>query len=163
MQAIDRVALTARVTAFLDERLFVEGAEVQAGRPAYRLERGAVRGRRAAAGGRGRRYQRQAGQRQHPAARAQSLLNTPAGQRSNVDDAIANQRSLAAQVLSAQAQLQAAQINLAYTEIQRAGGRQDQPDQHHRGNVVTPSSGRAGDHRQPGSDVCAVPGRVPHR
>ena len=31
VQAIQRVALTARVTAFLDQRLFVEGTEVHAG------------------------------------------------------------------------------------------------------------------------------------
>ena len=67
VQAIDRVALTARVTAFLDQRLFTEGTEVQQGDLLYRLERAPVRGRRAAAGSRRRRRQLAAGQRQHPA------------------------------------------------------------------------------------------------
>src|SRR5271156_14180 len=40
IQAITRVALTARVTAFLDQRLFVEGTEVKQGDLLYRLERG---------------------------------------------------------------------------------------------------------------------------
>ena len=39
VQAINRVALTARVTAFLDDQLFTEGAEVQQGALLYRLER----------------------------------------------------------------------------------------------------------------------------
>ena len=39
IQAVDRVALTARVTAFLEQRLFVEGAEVKEGDLLYRLER----------------------------------------------------------------------------------------------------------------------------
>src|SRR5437899_2271401 len=39
IQAIDRVDLTARVTGFVEERLFTEGTEVQAGDLLYRLER----------------------------------------------------------------------------------------------------------------------------
>ena len=39
IQAIERVAITARVTAFLEQRLFTEGTEVQQGDLLYRLER----------------------------------------------------------------------------------------------------------------------------
>ncbi|HST75933.1 MAG TPA: biotin/lipoyl-binding protein, partial [Acetobacteraceae bacterium] len=39
VQAIDRVDLTARVTAFIEERLFTEGMEVKQGDLLYRLER----------------------------------------------------------------------------------------------------------------------------
>ena len=39
IQATDRVSLTARVTAFLEQRLFIEGTEVKAGDILYRLER----------------------------------------------------------------------------------------------------------------------------
>ena len=88
------------------------------------------------------------------------MLSTPAGQRSSVDDAVANQRSLAAQVLSAQAQLRQAQINLDYTEIQRPCGRQDQPDQHHRRQCGFTELRTAGVDRQPGPDVCAVSRRI---
>jgi membrane fusion protein (multidrug efflux system) len=49
--------------------------------------------------------------------RAQTLLNTPAGQQSNVDAALASERALAAQIAGAQAQLETALINLGYTEI----------------------------------------------
>ena len=73
--------------------------------------------------------------------RAQSLLNTPAGQRSSVDDATAAQRSQAAQVASAQAQLRIAQINLDYTEIHAPIGGKISRTNISVGNVVSPSSG----------------------
>src|SRR5437764_14905101 len=38
IQAVGRVALVARVTAFLEKRLFVEGAEVKQGDLLYQLE-----------------------------------------------------------------------------------------------------------------------------
>src|SRR5260370_18928127 len=43
IQATDRVNLTARVAAYLDEVLFKEGAEVKKGDLLYRLEQGPFR------------------------------------------------------------------------------------------------------------------------
>jgi len=141
VQAIDRVALTARVTAFIDKRLFVEGTEVKQGDLLYRLERApfeaAVQQQEAAVADTSARLANANIQ----LARAQSLLSTPAGQRSNVDDAVANQRSLAAQVLSAQAQLKAAQINLDYTEIHAPVAGKISRTSITAGNVVSPSTG----------------------
>ena len=141
VQAIDRVALTARVTAFLDQRLFIEGSEVKLGDLLYRLERApfeaAVQQQEAAVADTSARLTNANIQ----LARAQSLLSTPAGQRSNVDDAIANQRSLAAQVLSAQAQLKAAQINLDYTEIRAPVAGKISRTSITVGNVVSPTAG----------------------
>ena len=141
IQAIERVSLTARVTAFLDQRLFVEGTEVKSGDLLYRLERApfeaAVQQQEAAVADTSARLANANIQ----LSRAQSLLSTPAGQRSNVDDAVANQRSLAAQVLSAQAQLQAAQINLAYTDIRAPIAGKISRTSITVGNVVSPSSG----------------------
>ena len=141
VQAIDRVALTARVTAFLDQRLFKEGSEVKKGELLYRLERApfeaVVQQQQATVADTSARLANANIQ----LTRAQSLLNTPAGQRSNVDDAVANQRSLAAQVLSAQAQLKAAQINLDYTEIHAPVSGKISRTSITVGNVVSPSSG----------------------
>jgi membrane fusion protein, multidrug efflux system len=141
VQAVERVALTARVTAFLDRRLFVEGTEVKQGDLLYRLERApfeaAVQQQEAAVADTSARLANANIQ----LARAQSLLTTPAGQRSNVDDAVANQRSLAAQVLSAQAQLKVAQINLDYTEIHAPVAGKISRTSITAGNVVSPSSG----------------------
>ncbi|MFL5288720.1 MAG: efflux RND transporter periplasmic adaptor subunit [Rhodopila sp.] len=141
IQSIDRVALTARVTAFLDQRLFEEGAEVQQGDLLYKLERApfeaTVQQQEAAVMDAGSKLANASIQ----LARAQSLLNTPAGQRSNYDDAVANQRSMAAQVQSAQAQLKQAQINLAYTEIRAPVSGKISRTNITAGNVVSPSSG----------------------
>jgi membrane fusion protein, multidrug efflux system len=141
VQSIDRVALTARVTAFMDQRLFTEGSEVQQGDLLYRLERGpfeaAVQQQEAAVADTSARLANANIQ----LARAESLLHTPAGQRSVVDDATANQRSQAAQLLSAQAQLQLAQINLAYTEIKAPVSGKISRTNITVGNVVSPSSG----------------------
>ncbi len=51
IQATDRVSLTARVTAFLEQRLFIEGTEVKAGDLLYHSRARAVRGRVGAARG----------------------------------------------------------------------------------------------------------------
>ena len=141
VQAVDRVALTPRLTAFLEKRLFTEGAEVQPNALLYRLERGpfeaAVQQQEAAVADASARLANANIQLQ----RAQSLLHTPAGQRSNVDDAIANQRSQAAQVMSAQAQLKLAQINLGYTEIRAPIAGKISRSNISVGNVVSPGSG----------------------
>ncbi len=141
IQAVDRVALTARVTAFLEQRLFTEGTEVKEGDLLYRLERApfeaAVAQQEAAVADASARLANANIQ----LARAQSLLSTPAGQRSAVDDAIANQRSQAAQVASAQAQLRIAQINLAYTEIHAPVSGKISRTNISVGNVVSPGSG----------------------
>jgi membrane fusion protein (multidrug efflux system) len=141
VQAIERVSLTARVTAFIDKRLFTEGTEVKQGDLLYRLERApfeaALQQQEAAVADTSARLANANIQ----LSRVQSLLNTPAGQRSSVDDAIANQRSLAAQVLSAQAQLRVAQINLDYTEIRAPVAGKIGRTTITIGNVVSPSSG----------------------
>ena len=141
VQAIDRVDIVARVTAFIQERLFTEGSEVQQGDLLYRLERPPFEADL---------QSKQATVAQMAALlrnatitlnRAQSLLNTPAGQRSVVDDALAQQSSYAAQLMAAQAQLRSSQINLDYTEIHAPIAGKIGRTTLTTGNVVTPSSG----------------------
>jgi membrane fusion protein (multidrug efflux system) len=141
VQAVDRVVITARVTAFLEQRLFVEGTEVHEGDLLYRLERppfeAAVSQQEAAVADASSRLANANIQ----LSRAQSLLNTPAGQRSTVDDATAAQRSQAAQLMAAQAQLHMAQINLGYTEIHAPLSGKISRTAVSVGNVVSPASG----------------------
>jgi membrane fusion protein (multidrug efflux system) len=141
VQAINRVALTARVTAFLDQRFFTEGAEVKQGDLLYRLEQApfqaVVEQQEAAVADNAAKLVNANIQ----LARAQALLNTPAGQRSSVDDSTANQRSAAAQLQSAQAALKTAQINLAYTEIRAPVAGKISRTSITEGNVVSPSTG----------------------
>jgi membrane fusion protein, multidrug efflux system len=142
VQATDRVEIVARVTAFIEQRLFTEGAEVRKGDLLYRLERGPFEAdlqAKAAAIAQQTALLRNA---TITLNRAQTLLNTPAGQRSTVDDGLAQQASLAAQLQSAQAQLRSSQINLDYTEIRAPISGKIGRATLSVGNVVSPSSGR---------------------
>ncbi len=141
IQAADRVSLTARVTAFLDQRLFTEGSEVAAGDLLYRLERPPFENSAQQAEAALADAQARLENANIRLARARELLNTPAGQRAAYDDAQAMQRSQAAQVLSAQAQLRQAQINLAYTEIRAPTAGKISRSAISVGNVVSPTSG----------------------
>ena len=141
IQAIDKVDLVARVTAFLQEIHFTEGAEVQKGDLLYRLERGPFEADVAAKQGTVAQIQALLHNASIVLNRAQTLLGTPAGQRSTVDDAIAQQGSDQAQLLSAQAQLRASQINLDYTEIRAPISGKIGRTAVTTGNVVSPTSG----------------------
>ncbi len=142
VQAINRVALVARVTAYLDRRLFTEGAEMHRGDVLYQLEQPPFQAAVEAAQGSVGQYQAQLRNAAVTLTRAQSLLNTPAGQQSTVDAALAGQQSYAAQVLSAQAQLEQAQINLGYTVIRAPIDGQISATAVTEGNVVSPGSGQ---------------------
>ena len=141
VQAIQRVALTARVTAFLEQRSFVEGAEVHAGDLLYTLERppfeADVTNKEAAVADNSAKLLNA----NITLNRAQMLLKTPAGQQSTVDDAVAAQRSAAAQLAAAQAALRQSRINLDYTENPRPDRRADQPDRGHAGQPRLASPG----------------------
>ena len=141
VEAVNRVALVARVTAFIDKRLFTEGTDVKQGDVLYKLEEGPFQADFLA---------KQAALQQVNALllnanqtlqRQQALLNTPAGQRSNYDQAIAQQRSQQAQVLAAQANLVTAQINLGYTQIKAPIGGKISRTAITEGNVVGPGNG----------------------
>ena len=141
IEAINRVNVVARVTAFLERRLFEEGAEISKGDELYRLERGPFEADLASKQAQVAQLQATLDNAKQTTERARTLLGGPAGQQSTYDAAIANQLSLEAQVQAAQAQVQASRINLDYTRISApiAGkiGRTALTE----GNVVGPSSG----------------------
>jgi membrane fusion protein (multidrug efflux system) len=141
IQATDRVALVARVTAFLEQRLFTEGTEVNKGDLLYLLEQPPFQADLAAKQATVQQMQAQLTNATTAYGRASSLLKTPAGQQSSVDDARATMLSDAAQMQNAQAQVQQSQINLNYTEIHAPISGKIGRTSVTVGNVVTPGSG----------------------
>jgi len=141
IQAIGRVALVARVTAFLEKRLFVEGSEVKKGDLLYQLEQPPFQAQVDFNKANVAQLEAQHRNADLTLQRAQFLLRTVAGQQSNVDAALATERSLAAQIAGAQAQLETAQINLGYTEIRAPIDGRISATAVTEGNVVSPTSG----------------------
>src|ERR1700721_1735580 len=141
IEAVNRVNVVARVTAFLEKRLFVEGAEVKTGDELYRLERGPFEADLASKQAIVAQLQATLENAKLTTNRAQTLLGGPAGQQSTYDAPIASQRSLEAQVQSAQAQVQSSQINLDYTEIKSPIDGKIGRTAVTEGNVVSSSSG----------------------
>src|SRR5665213_19954 len=105
IEAVNRVNVVARVTAFLEKRLFVEGAEVKTGDELYQLERGPFEADLASKKAIVAQLQATLENAKLTTDRAKTLLGGPAGQQSTYDAAIANQRSFEAQVQAAQAQV----------------------------------------------------------
>jgi membrane fusion protein (multidrug efflux system) len=141
IEAVNRVNVVARVTAFLEKRSFNEGAEVRKGDELYRLERGPFEADLAAKKAQVAQLEAMLENARLTAERARILLSGPAGQQSTYDAALANQRSLEAQVLAAQAQVQASQINLDYTDIRSPIDGKIGRTAVTEGNVVSPASG----------------------
>jgi membrane fusion protein, multidrug efflux system len=141
IQAVNRVNVVARVTAFLEKRLFEEGAEIKKGDELYHLERGPFEADLASKKAQVAQLQATLENAKLTTDRARILLTGPAGQQSTYDAALANQRSLEAQVQAAEAQVQASQINLDYTEIRSPIDGKIGRTAVTEGNVVSPGSG----------------------
>src|SRR5499427_4274330 len=141
IQSIGRVALVARVSAYLEKRLFVEGSEVKRGDLLYLLEQPPFQAQVDADKANVAQLDAQHTFAAQQLERAQYLLKTPAGQQQNVDQTLANERSLAAQVAAAKAQLETAEINLGYTEIRAPIDGKISATDVTEGNVVSPTSG----------------------
>ena len=141
IQAPQSVNVAARVTAFLEEQLFTEGAEIKKGDLLYRLERppfqAALEIQQAAVA----QAEAQLENNNIALRRAEDLVQKSAGTQVAVDNARATQRTAAAQLKSAQAQLYQAQINLDYTEIHSPINGRIGRTLVTIGNVVSPTSG----------------------
>ena len=141
VQGVNRVDIVARVTAFLDEVDFRDGADVKKGEVLYRLERGPFEADLEAKTAIAQQFEAQLENANIQLERAQKLLQTQSGAQATVDTALATQRSYAAQLLGAQANVRQSKINLDYTIIAspidgKIGRTALTP-----GNVVTPNSG----------------------
>jgi membrane fusion protein, multidrug efflux system len=117
IQPINSVNIVARVTAWLDKQLFVEGTDVKKGDLLYTLEKppfqAAVDRQKAAVA----QAEAQLANANIEFRRAQQLVEKSAGTQQRLDNAEAAQRVAVAQLTAAQAQLETAQIDLDYTDI----------------------------------------------
>ncbi len=117
VQAISKITIRARVTGLLEERDFHEGDEVKQGQKLFVIEQPPYEA--AVLQAQGQVVQAEASLRnaRQNLTRSQTLLNTPAGQRSTFESDQASAGQGQGAVLIAEAQLQTAQINLGYTTI----------------------------------------------
>jgi membrane fusion protein, multidrug efflux system len=117
IQPINSVNIVARVTAWLDKQLFVEGTDVKKGDLLYTLEKppfqAAVDRQKAAVA----QAEAQLANADIELRRAQQLVERSAGTQQRLDNAEASKRVAAAQLKAAQAQLETAQIDLDYTDM----------------------------------------------
>src|ERR1700753_3961819 len=141
IEATNRVNVVARVTAFLEKRDFVEGAEVKTGDLLYELERGPFEADLESKKAQVAQLQATLVNAKLTTDRARTLLGGPAGQQSTYDAALANQQSLEAQIQAAQAQVDLSQINLDYTDIRSPINGRIARTSLTEGNFVTPNSG----------------------
>jgi len=141
IQAVGRVALVARVTAFLVKRLFVEGSEVKKDDLLYLLEQPPFQAQVDANKATVEQLEAQHRNAEQALERAQALLKTQAGTQSTLDSALAAERAFAAQIAGARAQLRQSEINLGYTEIRAPIDGKISSTAVTEGNVVSPTTG----------------------
>jgi membrane fusion protein, multidrug efflux system len=139
--AVEEVQLRARVTGSLEQRLFEEGADVDAGDLLFVIEKApyqaVVEERRAQLASAEANRANTSVQLQ----RGEELVKNDNIPRAEVDQRRAADQVAAAQILEAQAALKQAQLNLGYTEIRAPiAGRISRAD-FSSGNVVGPRSG----------------------
>jgi membrane fusion protein (multidrug efflux system) len=141
IQAVERVDIQARVTGYLEQVLFTEGDRVKEGQPLYRIEKdlfkaaveqakGALEASKAKKLLTAIQYER-----------AEQLMKTSSGTVVARDQALTADRSAAAQILIDQANLDSAETNLAYTDINAPIAGRIGRTTVTKGNVVGPQSG----------------------
>jgi membrane fusion protein, multidrug efflux system len=117
IEAVNRVDIRARITGFLQERAFQEGQEVRAGSVLFRIERAPFEAALEQARANVASAQAQLENGRVALQRARELRQTGAGTQVALDNAQAQERTAAAQLLGAQAQVRIEEINLGYTDI----------------------------------------------
>lgn len=141
IRAERRVKLVARVSGFLEQRLFKEGSDVAKGQLLYEIEKPPYQAAVAAAAAAVAQAEAELANAGLTLRRQAALLHTPAGQQSNYDAAKAAELSDAAALAAAKAKLETATINLGYTDIRAPIAGRIGISNISVGNFVTPSSG----------------------
>ena len=141
VEAIERVEIRARVTGFLQDILFKEGATVKEGDILYRIEPESFQA--AVQQAQGALYEAQ-GKFANATAqrgRTEELVKTAAASRALLDERVGNEKEAQGQVVTADANLKTATVNLGYTEIVAPISGQVGRSKLTKGNVVGPDSG----------------------
>jgi membrane fusion protein, multidrug efflux system len=139
--AVDRVDLLARVTGFLEQRLFREGQDVQKGDLLFVIEQAPFEAEVARAEAQVARAQASLAEAQATLERIQEAVQSGAVSRRELDQATAAEAVARAEVLAAEAQLKTARLNLSYTEIRAPIAGRIGRSNYTVGNLVGPDSG----------------------
>lgn len=141
VEAIERVDIRARVTGYLEAILFKEGEHVREGQPLYRIEqdlfKAAVEQAQGALDG----AKASKALSKVELDRANQLLSSSYGTPQKRDQALAADENAAAAILTSQANLDTAKINLGYTDITSPITGKISRTKITKGNVVSPDSG----------------------
>lgn len=141
IEAVNRVDIRARVTGYLDEVLFQDGATVKEGTPLFRIERAPFEAAVEQAEGALERAQGALQNATVQRQRAEELLRTSAGSVAVRDQRVADEKGAEGDQTTAEANLKTARINLGYTEITAPISGRIGRTRLTKGNVVGPDSG----------------------
>jgi membrane fusion protein, multidrug efflux system len=141
IEAIDRVSIQARVKGYLEAVLFKEGDVVKKGSPLYEIEKGPFQAAVEQAQGVLERAKAAKTLTEIQLQRAEELLTKQAGTAVARDQALAADQQARGQILSDQANLDNANINLGYTDIVSPITGKISKTNITAGNVVGPDSG----------------------
>jgi membrane fusion protein (multidrug efflux system) len=141
VQAIGKVDIRARVTGFLEDVLFKEGDVVKDGDVLYRIEKDSFQAAVQQAQGALLEAQGKVVNATAQLARTQELVKTDTASRALLDERTANQKVAQGEMVTADANLKTANVNLGYTEIVAPIAGQIGRTSVTKGNVVGPDSG----------------------
>jgi membrane fusion protein (multidrug efflux system) len=141
VEAVERVDIRARVTGYLSAVLFKEGDVVKAGAELFRIEQAPFQAAVQQAQGALFRAQADYANATAQAKRAEELARTSVTSLSERDRKVAEQQKAQGDVITGDANLKTAQINLAYTEISAPISGMIGRTHVTKGNVVGPDSG----------------------
>jgi membrane fusion protein, multidrug efflux system len=141
VESINRVQIVPRVTGFLEEVKFKEGDLAKEGAPLYLIEQGLFKAAVESAQGALERSKAAKTLTEIQLSRAQELFNRQAGTAVARDQALAADQQAAGQILTDQANLETAKINLGYTEINSPIAGKVGRTNITKGNVVGPVAG----------------------
>lgn len=140
-EAFSQVDLRARVTGFLSDQAFVEGAEVAADELLFRIDPAEYQAAVAAATAGVERATALLTQAEQTLERSRELVEKGTIPQATLDDAIAAEGRARADVSAANADLEVANLNLGYTEIHAPIAGRIGPSAIDVGNLIGPDTG----------------------